>query len=84
MSEEVKDNIGVSTTPAEDEEMLDLEQIPVESELDDIETLEDEQDIIDNEEDIRRLSKQIKTRKIAAAVFFALSVICLVARLIAL
>lgn len=79
MSEEVKDNLGVSITPAEDEEMLTIE-----SELDDIETLEDEQDIIDNEEDIQRLTKQIKTRKIAAAVFFALSVICLVARLIAL
>lgn len=78
MSEEVKDLNGV--LPIEDTP----EALPKESELDDIETLEDEQDIIDNEEDIKRLKKQIKTRKIAAAVFFALSVICLVARLIAL
>ena len=78
MSEEVKDLNGV--LPNEDTP----EALPKESELDDIETLEDEQDIIDNEEDIKRLKKQIKTRKIAAAVFFALSVICLVARLIAL
>lgn len=78
MSEEVKDLNGV--LPTEDTP----EALPKESELDDVETLEDEQDIIDNEEDIKRLKKQIKTRKIAAAVFFALSVICLVARLIAL
>lgn len=50
----------------------------------DEEALNDEQDIYDNEEDIYRLKKQIRTRKIVAGVFFALSVICLVARLIAL
>lgn len=52
--------------------------------LKDVETLQDEQDIYDNEEDICKVKKQIRTRKIAAGTFFTLSVICLVARLIAL
>lgn len=63
---------GVSTDPAFSEEPMDVE------------SLQDEQDIYENEDDITKLKKQIKTRKIVAGVFFALSVICLVARLIAL
>lgn len=52
--------------------------------MDDLELLQDEQEIYDNEEDIRRLKKQVRTRKVAAGVFFVLSVVCLIARLIAL
>ena len=52
--------------------------------MDDLELLQDEQEIYDNEEDIRRLKKQVRTRKVVAGVFFVLSVICLIARLVAL
>ena len=40
--------------------------------MDDLELLQDEQEIYDNEEDIRRLKKQVRTRKVVAGVFFVL------------
>ena len=46
--------------------------------------LNEEQEVYDSEEQIYKLKRQIFSRKVATFVFAGLSVICLVARLVAL